>query len=1030
MDLTRVAIDKNRVTIIVTAILILSGLSAFLSLPKAQDPGFTVRTAVITTRLPGASPERLELLVTDKIEKKVQEMPQVDSIESESRNGVSIVTVNFKESYKVMRPIFDELRRKIEDVGEDLPAGYIGPSVNDEFGDVFGSVYGLSGDGYSNAELKIVADEIRDELLKEPDVAKVSIHGAQDEIIFVDYKNSRLTELGLSPKQLSAVLGSENILDSGGSIVSGRERIALEPTGNIESVEALRQTVVELPNGELLALRDIADIYRAYEDPPGSITRINGQSALALAVSMRDGGDILKLGERLDALMPELLERYPWGVSVEKVWFQADLVRSNVGSFISSLGQAIAIVIAVMVLFLGLRTGLVVATLIPATVITSFYMMEIFAITINQISLAALIIALGLLVDNAIVIVESILVKREQGVSALDAAIQSGNELKMPLLVSSLTTAAAFMPIALAESAVGEYTADIFYVVAIALLVSWCLAMTVLPMLSTRALRVSKKQDSDEKGENYWYRLYTRILRWCLGHRLVFGLAVVVIFFVAMKGLGFVRAEFIAPSEDPIFTAKLEMPVGSDITASAAEIARIDAFIRERFYEPVEGEALVKNWMVFTGEGGPRFMLSLNPPNVNPANSFLIVNTVSHAVTERVMSELRTYLFESHPDLDSQVSRLENGPPVGYPIQVRLSAPSIDGLYEAADDVAGLLYANSGVSAVKNSWGMKSKKLLVQVDQERARRAGVSSEDVAFSLKASLSGIDLTEYREGDDLIPVKLRTEVSDRQDISKLDGMSVYGQSSGLTVPLKQVADIALAFEPGTIERRDRVKTLTLSAQLRGGYTATSVNEEFLPELSALSESWTRGVEYELGGESESSGDANASIAAKLPLAFMVILLLLVTQFNSLRRPLIVLATIPLGLIGVTFGLLAVNSAFGFFTILGIISLSGIIINNAIVLLDRIAIEKEEPETSHLDAVIRACLLRLRPIMLTTATTVLGMLPLLWGGSAMFRPMAVTIIFGLIFATLLTLLVVPVLYAAMFRVHVPRAVASERAG
>ncbi|MEM7278080.1 MAG: efflux RND transporter permease subunit, partial [Pseudomonadota bacterium] len=693
------------------------------------------------------------------------------------------------------------------------------------------------------------------------------------------------------------------------------------------------------------------------------------------------------------------------------------------------LGQAIAIVVAVMVLFLGLRTGLVVATLIPTTIITSFYLMEIFSITINQISLAALIIALGLLVDNAIVMVESILVKREQGVGAFDAAIQSGNELKAPLLVSSLTTAAAFMPIGLAESAVGEYTADIFYVVAIALLASWCLAMTVLPMLATIALKISKKPESNEQHAGRWYQLYSQLLRWCIGHRVVFGVAVIAIFFAAVKGLGFVRSEFIAPSEDPIFTAKLEMPVGTDITASAAEIAKIDAFIRDRFYAPDEGDTVVKNWLVFTGEGGPRFMLSLDPPNVNPANSFLIVNTVSHAVTERVLRELRAYLFESHPDLDSQVARLENGPPVGYPIQIRLSAGSIDGLYETADQVTGLLFDSTGVSAVKNSWGMKSKKLLVEVDQERARRAGVSSEDVAFSLNASLSGIDLTEYREGDDLIPVQLRTEISDRQDISKLDGMSVYGQSSGKSVPLKQVADIVLAFEPGMIARRDRVKTLTLSAQLRNGFTATTVNEEFLPKLDQLSQTWPRGTRYELGGESESSGDANASIAAKLPLAFMVILLLLVMQFDSLRRPLIVLTTIPLGLIGVTFGLLAVDSAFGFFTILGIISLSGIIINNAIVLLDRIAIEHEEPDTSHFDAVIRACQLRLRPIMLTTATTVLGMLPLLWGGSAMFRPMAVTIIFGLIFATLLTLLVVPVLYAALFKVSMPSTPVSEPA-
>ena len=1019
MNLTSFAIANNRVTIVVAAILIISGMAAFVALPKAQDPGFIVRTAVITTRLPGANPERVELLVTDKLEKKAQEMPEVDNIVSESRTGISIINVNFKESYTDMRPIFDDLRRKVDDVVEDLPAGVRGPSVNDEFGDVFGSVYALTGEGFTNAELKDVADELRDELLKEPDIAKVSIHGAEEENIFVEYNNARLTELGLSPQRLTGVLSGANILASGGDIVSGRERIVLEPTGNYESVEDLAQTVVELPDGSVVYLRDIATIYRGYADPPQSITRINGQRGLAVAIAMRDGGDILKLGKRLDVLVPELVERYPWGIDLEKIWFQADLVNTNVNNFLSSLGQAIGIVIAVMVLFLGFRTGLVVATLIPATMLISFYVMQIFGITINQISLAALIIALGLLVDNAIVIVESILVKRESGASALDAAVEAGQELKTPLLVSSLTTAAAFMPIALAESAVGEYTSDIFYVVTIALLVSWLLAMTLLPMLSTRFLKISADEAGEPDYDGRWYRLYRRLLLSSVRNKTVFGVVVIAVFFAAIQGLGFVRQEFIAPSEDPLFTGKLEMPIGTAIEASETVVADIDRYIDETYYAVGDDARTVRNWLMFIGEGGPRFTLALNPPNQNPANSFLIVNTIDGKVTESVIDGIRDYVFGTHPDLDNQIARLENGPPVGYPIQIRLSGPEISDLYTTADDLMDLMYATPGVSAVKNTWGLQTKKLVVEVDQERARRAGVSSDDVAYSLKASLSGIDLTEYREGDTLIPVKLRTVEADRRDLSKLDGMTVYSQSSGNTVPLKQVADVRLTFEPGIIERRDRTRTLTLLGQLTPEATAATVNAVLLPQIDARSASWPAGMSYEVGGESESSGDANASIAAKLPLALMAVVLLLVIQFNSIRRPIIVLTTIPLGLIGVTFGLLVANSTFGFFTILGIISLAGIIINNAIVLLDRIAIERAVESNAHSSAVVSACLQRLRPIMLTTATTVLGMLPLLWGGSSMFRPMAISIIFGLLFATLLTLLVVPVLYSALFRVE-----------
>ena len=1018
MNLTELAIRKNRVTSIVVTLMIFSGVAAFVALPKAQDPGFIVRTAVVTTVLPGASPERVEKLVTDKIEKKAQEMPEVDTITSESRTGVSIINVDFKESYKDMRPIFDDLRRKVEDVEDELPEGTRTPVVNDEFGDVFGSVYALTGDGFSYAELKDVADELRDNLLKDPDVAKVSIHGAQEENIFVEYNNARLTELGLSPQQLSGVLSSANILSSGGDIVSGRERIVLEPTGNFESVDDLAKTVVELPGGGVVYLRDIANIYRGYADPPESITRVNGQPALAIGVSMRDGGDILKLGDRLDQTIPALLEEYPWGISLEKIWFQAELVRSNVNGFISSLLQAIAIVVVVIVLFLGLRTGLVVATLIPTTMIISFYLMQLLGITINQISLAALIIALGLLVDNAIVIVESVLVKRENGVSAVDAAIESGKEMMAPLLVSSLTTAAAFMPIALAESAVGEYTSDIFYVVTIALLISWTLAMTLLPMLTTHALRVKAKESDSTTLEGPWYERYRRILQVSLRNRTVFGGLVLALSAAALYGLGFVRQEFIAPSEDPLLTGQLEMPIGTDIEASEEMIKEVDNFVRDEYYKPAKGEPAVKNWLMFIGEGGPRFTLALNPPNQNPANSFMILNTVDGKITDDVIKGVREHLFTTQPDLINQVSRLENGPPVGYPIQIRIAGDRSDTLYQIADQATKLLFDQPGVLTVKNTWGPQTKKLIIDVDQERARRAGVSSDDVAYSLKTSLSGIEMTEYREDNTLIPVTLRTIEADREDIRKLDGMTVYAQSSGKTVPLKQVADARLQFEPGKIERRDRVRTLTLKAQLDETTTAAQVNQEFLPQLENLAQEWPKRYSYEVGGESESSGDANAAIAAKMPLALMTIVLLLVVQFNSLRRPVIVLTTIPLGLIGVTFGLLVAQSTFGFFTILGIISLAGIIINNAIVLLDRIAIEREKPGQSHQDAVVAACVQRLRPIMLTTGTTVLGMMPLWWGGTAMFRPMAVTIIFGLLFATLLTLFVVPVLYSALFRV------------
>ena len=1019
MNLTAVAIERNRITLTVVVLVVLAGIFALQSLPKAQDPGFVVRTAVITTRFPGASPERVELLVTDKIEKKVQEMPEIDSINSESRTGISVIYANFKESYKVMRPIFDDLRRKVDAVTPDLPQGAQLPEVNDEFGDVFGSVYTLSGDGFSYAELKTVADELRDELLKEPDIAKVSIHGEQQEVIFVEYNNARLAELGLSPQQLSASLASVNILSSGGDIVSGRERITLEPSGNFESVEDLQRTVIQLPGGALVYLEDIVDIYRGYKDPPRSVSRANGEPTLAIAVSMREGGDILKLGERLNVLMPELVSRYPWGIKIDKVWFQADLVNDVVQAFTSSLVQAIVIVILVMIAFLGVRTGLVVGSLIPTTIVASFFAMQVFDITINRISLTALIISLGLLVDNAIVIVESILVKREKGQDAITAAIDSGKELRTPLLISSLTTAAAFMPIAMAKSAVGEYTSDIFYVVGIALLSSWLLAMTFVPMVTTITLKVTaKEKHGSEPFAGRWYAFYRKLLTLSLRCPYRFLAVIVLLFMVAIAGMGLVRQEFIAPSEDPVFSAKLELPLGTSIETSQEVVAEVDAFIEEAYFSPATGEPRIRNWLTFIGEGGPRFQLSLNPPNPNPANSFVIANTVDGEDVDDVIAGIENYIRERHPDLAAQVKRLENGPPVDYPIIVRIAGGDFDALYSIADEVIGYLYSIPQVSDARNSWGLQTKKLLVDVDQELARRSGVTSEDVAYSLQAGLTGIDLTQYREGDELIPVTLRTIAADRQDFSKLDGLTVYSQSTGNNVPLKQVANVELAFEPGIIERRDRDRTLSINVQLRPDVTATEVVAVLVPWLEQAAKSWPARHGFEIGGETEESGEANASIAAELPAAGMLILLLLVGQFNSLRKPAIILATIPLGLIGVTVGLLVANSSFGFFTILGLISLSGIIINNAIVLLDRVAIEIRDFGRSQADAVMTACQQRLRPILLTTATTVLGMTPLLWGGTAMFKPMAITIIFGLAFASALTLLVVPVLYSLFFRV------------
>jgi multidrug efflux pump subunit AcrB len=1020
MNITQFAINNNRVTIILVVLLILAGISAYFGLPKAQDPGFIIRAAQVTTYFPGASPGRIENLITDKIEKAIQEMPEIDFITSQSRTGISVITPNYKESYTNMRPLFDELRRKIEDIKNTLPQGIDGPHVNDEFGDVYGIIYGLMGDGFSYRELKDIADEIKNELLTVDDVAKVQLQGIQDEVVFVEYNNARLTELGLSPQQLNNDLASLNIISSGGSIRVGPERITLEPSGNFESVEDLKKTVIQLPNdGGIVYLEDIATVYRAYEDPPTQLARVNGKPAIILSISMTEGGNIVDLGARLDKEMPFIEAQYPHGISVEKLFYQPDYVNRDVAKFMSNLSQAVVIIVAVLLLFLGLRTGLLVATMVPVVVVLTFVAMSTFGITINQVSLAALIIALGLLVDNAIVVAEGVLVRLENGEKVTGAAIAVCGELSLPLLISSLTTAAAFLPIFLAESTVGEYTADIFKVVTIALMISWVLAMTFLPLMTTYFLKI-KKSKANQQGpkENALDKRYDSLLRLAVNNRILFLGLVVVLFVVAIKGLGVVPKVFMPPKTDSIINAQFNMPRGTDIEQTADVVADIEQYFKVKHLVDVKSDqAGIKSWVSFVGLGAPRYVLTVNPDPRDTRLAQMIVNTNSYLDIPAIIEETQNYLHAKYPDLEVKMKKLENGSPIDYPIEVRVNGKNIEKLYEITGKIKNKLLETSGVADVVDDWGLQTKKLLVTVDQSRARRAGVTSEDVAISLQAGLSGIELTEFREQDELIPITLRSVSADREDLAKLDGMSIYSKTTSSSVPLKQVADVTIEWQPPIIFRRDRQRTITIGVQLVPSVTASQINKAFSPWMEEQAQGWPRGYGYEEGGESETSGDANEAIAAKLPLAGMLILLLLVGQFNSVRKTTIILATIPLGMIGVTVGLIVANSIFGFMTILGVISLAGIVINNAIVLIDRIQIEIEEGKELAI-AIIDAAKQRMRPILLTTATTIGGMLPLWISHDPMFETLAIAVIFGLAFATVITLLFVPVLYSILYRV------------
>ena len=1021
MNLTKFALERRTVTGTLIAVLIFAGIGAYFDAPRQMDPGFIIRTAMITTYFPGASPERVEQLITDPIEKVVQEIPQLDWVNSESRTGVSVIYVNVREEFKDMRPIWDDLRRKVDSVEPNLPEDITGPIVNDEFGDVYPILFSMTGDGFSYMELKDIADDLRDELLRIKSVAKVDIIGAQEERLFVEYDNALLSRIGMTPDFLKDALQQRNIIQPGGEIDVANETIALEPSGNFSSVEELRRNVIRLPRSEeLVYLEDIVDIYRGYVDPPEGLVRIEGKPGLTLAVSMAEGGNLIALGNELQGFFQYIQEQYPHGVEFYQTYFQPAQVDQKVSDFVESVVQAVAIVLIVMLLSLGLRTGLVVATLVPVTMIIAMWAMSVFDIQIDQMSLAALIIALGLLVDNAIVVSESIMVRMGAGEDGVSAALAATAELKVPLLIASLTTSAAFLPIRLAESAVGEYTGVLFSVVTITLLISWVLALTMIPLLCVRFL---KPKPVEEPFDSAFYRLYRGTILAIL-RRPVLSITLAIVGFVAgMQLYTLVPQVFFPTQANNFFVAEFTFPPGTSIRTTESMVKDMGSFIERELTETEDREG-VTHWASFISTTPPRFNLGYNPNAPRPRFSETMVNTTNAEIVPSIMKRLEHYVTEHYPDVRPHVRPLGNGPPVAKPIEVRISGKDVERTFEIADTVKQWLNERTDTRNVGDDWGPRVKKMVIDVSEDRARRAGITNEDVATSLQTFLSGYETTQYREDDKTIPIVLRSVAEGRRNIDRLATLSVFSQD-GSSVPLTQVAAAHLQWESSEILRRDLYATITVDSDVVAGVTAFDVIAELEPWLEEQKEQWGIGYRYEFGGEVEGSGKANASIADKLPIAGMVILMLLVWQFNSLRKPVIVLATILFALVGVAIGLVTVHFAglpggyFGFMTLLGIVSLAGIVINNGIVLIDRIDIEMNENGLSPPHAVIQAAQQRFRPIILTTATTIASLVPLYAGGEAMWQPLAIAIMFGLAFSTMLTLGFVPLMYSLFYRVR-----------
>ncbi|MBT8218921.1 MAG: efflux RND transporter permease subunit [Bacteroidia bacterium] len=1023
MNLTKLALENTRVTTMILVVILALGITSYGNLSRNSMPPYTIRIATVVTQFPGASPERVEQLITKRIEEVAQELPELDDVTSESRTGLSIVTVSLRAdvSKNNLQPVWDRLRRKVQAIEKDLPDGSRLPKINDDgFGTVYGIILGLQGDGFTNADLKEYAEDIRDDIVKMDDAAEVELKGILEEQIYVEFDNARLAEIGLSSGMLQNFIAATNIVFSGGQVSLEDERIALEPSGNFESIDDLKKTILTLPNGSIIELGSIAAITRSYKSPADKLVRINGEPGISIAVALKEGANLIRLGELLDEKVISYNSQLPLGVSLNRMAAQDLYVDKKVTDFLSNVYQSVGIVLVVMLIFLGLRTGMVVASLIPMAMVMTLWLMNLVNVGINQVSLAALIMALGLLVDNAIVVSESIMVKMQEGMTPNAAAISACGELSIPLLVSSLTTSAAFLAFFLAENTMGEMMGPLFVVISLALLSSWILAMTLIPFLGARFIRVDKKSENPEKKDIFekLNDYYNDILKVALNKPWISMGIIVALFIGSLALFGKIPFIFFPDSDRNLVTLDMNLPLGTKIERTSAVVRQIDNFIESDLRVNNDRSRGIVDWSSFIGEGPSSYDLGYQPGEANSGYAHLLLNTSSFEDNNFVIQKLDEYCFDNFPNARFTIGPLAGGGGGGSDVAIRLTGDSPLELYRIAERIKQKMNATSGTKNISDNWGVKIKKLVVDINRNQADRAGLSNQDIALSLQTTLDGRKAGSFRDGDDNVPIIMRNQGSENLDARDLDGINIIAQTSGRSVPLVQVADVETDWQYPKILRRNLYRNMNVNCDAEDGYTASELTAEIIPWLNEESKTWKEGYSYSMGGESEQSSEAMGAVGEKLPLAGFIILLLLVLQFNSFRKTMIVLSTIPLGIIGVILGLLMFRSFFGFMAFLGLISLAGIVINNAIVLIDRIKIELEEFNRQPYDALVSAARQRFRPILLTTFTTTLGLIPLYLGGGEMWEPMAIAIMIGLLFATVITLLFVPVLYKLFFRI------------
>ncbi|MEF2148033.1 efflux RND transporter permease subunit [Aquilutibacter rugosus] len=985
-----------------------AGAMSYFNLGRSEDPAFTFKAMVIRTIWPGATAEEVSQQVTERIEKKVMETGQYEFVRSYSRDGESQVIIMARDSLPSAKvdALWYQIRKKIGDIRPMLPAEVVGPFFNDEFGDTFGNIYSLTGKGFDYAQKKDYAERIQLQLQRVKDVGKVELIGTQDEKIWVEISNTKLATMGVPLTAVRDAMQQQNILPGSGFVDTASARLLVRVSGEFKTVDDVRNFPISA-GGKTFRLGDVAEVSRGFADPSAPRMRFNGQDAIGIGVAMKDGGDILELGKNLDATFADIQKSLPVGLSLDRVTDQPAAVDESVSEFMRVLTEAVVIVLLVSFFSLGLRTGLVVALSIPLVLAMTFLVMDIVGVGLHKISLGALVLALGLLVDDAIIAVEMMAIKLEEGYSRLKAAAFAWESTAFPMLTGTLITAAGFLPIGLAKSSVGEYTRSLFEVVTIALLVSWVGAVAFIPYLGDKLLKEGKHDGpAHDPHQTPFYKRFRGWVAWCVDHRRTVIAGTVAAFVASVLLFRFVPQQFFPDSVRPELMVDLELAEGSSLKATAAETEKLEKIL--------SGRKDIASFSSYVGTGAPRFYLPLDQqlPAANFAQFLITPKNVESR--EAIRQWMIRDVVPKFPELQMRVSRLENGPPVGYPVQIRIGGEHIDQVRSIAAQVRAKVEQYPGVTNVNYDWDEPTKAIRLEIDQNRARALGVSSQMLSQFLYSTISGAELTTFREGNQLIQVNLRAPADQRLDVAAIGSLMVP-TTSGKSVPVSQIAEVREEFVDGIIWHRNREPTVTVRADLKDGEAAVTAVNSILKTVNPLRESLPYGYHIDIGGTVEDSGRGQDSIKVGVPLFLFAVLTLLMIQLRSFSRSFMVLLTAPLGLIGVTLFLLVFRVPFGFVAMLGTIALAGMIMRNSVILIDQIE-QDRAAGLKPFDAIVESTVRRLRPIALTALAAILAMIPL--SRSVFFGPMATAIMGGLLVATLLTLFFLPALYAAWFKV------------